>query len=147
MIGHWKPADVHNPHNFSTSWVEPSWQLNWSSLIQDHIAQLEPKPDYLVFNAGAWKHDLHDVRVQKSIVQALHETNITGIYKTTTFAKNMLRRGNFSYERTLCDIMKHCFNISWTASVNASEYTDNVHFRGDTYARMNRELLELLASI
>jgi hypothetical protein len=107
------------------------------------------KPDYLLYNAGMWAHDLNDPHVQKSIKDALDDTGIKGIYKTTTFQRNNRlgwRLGR--HDDANCRLMPYCLDLSWTRTIRGSKhYFDGKHFRAHVNKQMNDQLLGLLSQI
>mmetsp|Transcript_45929 Transcript_45929/g.112050 ORF Transcript_45929/g.112050 Transcript_45929/m.112050 type:complete len:377 (+) Transcript_45929:51-1181(+) len=120
------------------------WDYNWTSLIFQYVARMEPKPQYFVFNSGLWQnHDLDEPTIL-AIREALVENEIVGIYKTTTRAKN--ERGNKNlqpYEQVACEVFP-CLNLHWTADLPHRDYLDRVHFSGPAYRRMNQQLLDFI---
>jgi len=65
--GHWSvPHDIYQNKNQRSFTIQQQYNnstatyhslfgvtsYNWTQLLQDHIAQLEPPPTYLVFNTG-----------------------------------------------------------------------------------------------
>jgi hypothetical protein len=132
----------HTPH--------PSvWSYNWTDLITQYIAMLPYKPDYVIFNAGIWGHDLSKQHIRKSIVTALRDSNMTGIFKTTTTpdtneSHTQNRKG--SHDATMCKAMEgRCLNLSWTESLQGKEnYWDNWHFQPHVYEKMNKQLFDMI---
>jgi hypothetical protein len=91
--GHWDPLDVHWEHKLDYDF-DPNfawnYQKSWAHIIVHHLAKLPQKPQYLIFNAGLWPdHGLNSSDTIQSIIDALKENDIIGIYRTTT-----LKRGN-----------------------------------------------------
>jgi hypothetical protein len=125
------------------------WEYDWADTIRYHIAKLEPKPRYLIFNAGIWPHDLTDAEVVREIRQALDDTGMVGIYKTTTASRGANIAGNnlSPYEQHACKIFQYCLNLSWTEDVPYDQYWDRLHFVARPYNRMNEQLLDLLKEI
>lgn len=149
-----KGIDKRNRNNF-TDFLPRVWQYNWAGIIREHIGKLEPKPEYVVFNAGHHPHDLRHPWVVDGIRKALDETNITGIYRTTTYPNYVRKASQFrkgSHDEMLCHRSRrsfpHCLNVNWTASLNGPEhYYDRVHFKPHVNARMNMQLLEYLRDL
>jgi hypothetical protein len=149
--GHFSHTEVHAKHNLSRVYIPPVWNGDWGSVITHHIALLEPKPEYLVFNAGLWVHDLDDDAVRESIKQALRSTGIVGIYKTTTFTDEDFDPATFKKEERchdahVCELMQNrCLDMSWTMNLTGPlNYWDRNHFRAHAYTSMNLQLLKLL---
>jgi hypothetical protein len=148
--GHWSHDEVHSKHNLSGVYIRHNWMYDWPSLITEHISKLEPKPKYLVFNAGLWPHDLGQAAVLESIKQALDATNIVGIYKTTTYPDEVVDPANFTiqhgHDAHACKSMQNrCIDMSWTSNISGPlHYWDVNHFRSHVYTAMNMQMLNLL---
>merc|ERR1712238_23419 len=120
LHGHWNPENIFQKnhkleHNFST-YIPDAWNYTWAQGIREHLGKMDPKlmPTHLVFNQGLWTdHDLIDPKVQDSIIEALNDTGIKGIYKTTTELKRrkIVKRKN--YERDICNKLGKggCLNL------------------------------------
>lgn len=149
--GHWETpisaASTQQPVN-NTQW---SWgNYDWSQVIRYHISQLDPKPTHVVFNAGHHDHDLMSPAVQGGIQQALKDTNIIGIYKTTTRSRTASRTDHHGPGRDdaqLCgNVFSRCINVDWTGDLLGDDfYYDNLHMRGFANEILNVQLLEFLA--
>lgn len=171
--GHWDPATVflpevhanHSSHNndfppealvhkFS---VPPyTWTGNWTYTIRNHIAQFQPRPQFLVLNAGMWPHELSDNTTLPAIRATLDELGILGIYKTTTKQSHETSTEWEPHDVEGCRWLHYCLDVSWTANrndtnagvvVTKEDYMDGKHFKGHIYARMNQQLLRLLQEI
>lgn len=143
--GHWDAKEVYVKQSLSLQddSVPYQYQYNWTQIIRDYVSEMDPKPDYLVFNAAAHPHDLGDKTVQQSIVQALNEAGITGIYKTTTYPKI---KGKFqgAHDDELCRAVGHCINLNWTRSVPRKYYLDSLHFNSKVNTVMNKQFLQYI---
>lgn len=151
--GHWEaPFDIQHPpteSDFLNGNFNFSWRYDWNNTIRNHIAKLEPKPKYVVINAGHWKHDLGSIHVLRGIRKALDDTGIVGIYKTTT-AGQKETVGNSKPKRhdfEACKVLHYCYNVSWTAEVPEDQYWDGLHFLARTYQRLNEQLFGLIEEI
>ncbi len=143
--GHFFAGDVlmHRPAVLST--VSPLWKLDWPETITQHIAKLQPKPDFVVLNAGLWVNDYLNHGFQNAVVSALKAAGITGIWKTTTFlADKGYSPQSKQVDEAMCNLMSLCLNLSWTKSLNSTSYWDNFHFNEPIYKRMNIQLLGLI---
>lgn len=82
----------------SQSLVSPyAWTAyDWDQLITEHIAKLEPKPEFVIFNAGLHGHRLTSNETQQAILNAFKATNMVGIQKTTTRTSHLSRTSRFS---------------------------------------------------
>jgi hypothetical protein len=123
-------------------------------VITEHIGKLDPKPEYLVFNAGIWPHELANSTVLESIKQALRTTGIVGIYKTTTFPNEVFDPATFQktklcHDADVCESMQNrCLDMSWTMNLTGSKnYWDRFHFRSHVYTPMNLQFLKLLDNL
>ena len=151
--GHWRaPFDRQQLHMNVTAYNLPyEWDgYSWSNIVQDHLARLQPKPTYCVFNAGLHNHDLGRSRVQESLRQALDKSGIIGIYKTTTKTRALTRKKRFQrgrHDAALCGgaVFPNCLNLDWTGDlVGPDYYYDDVHLKVDGNNRINQQLLEYL---
>jgi len=161
--GHYDPKTAYEPevfaqhtaeNNVTISRVPPYlWRGNWSYVIREHLAWLQPKPKYVVINAGLWEdHDLgldlnNETTVLRDIQLALNETGMIGIYKSTTKVRGDTSTDLVPHDEAGCQLLPYCLNISWTGTVGPEGYQDDKHFRGHVYARMNRQLLDLIKTI
>jgi hypothetical protein len=168
--GQWLPEDVRerqqqlyessrtNATNFSTlafrseqevvSWTYTSW----NDTIYKHIAQLRPRPDFLIFNAGLHKHDFSVPEVPYSILIASLQNDIIPIYKTTTYPNYSMPVGKFhkaSHDKDLCGVVfPHCLDYSWTAPLRGyKDYFDIYHLKPQHNQRMNLQTLKYLKEI
>ena len=151
--GHWDVTDVHQSHELAVGPEPYTWQYDWDKVIRHHLANLRPKPEYVVLNAGLWRHnDLTKQRVRQGIQQALKDTNMTGIYRTTTFMvgqnytddPNDYHHGN---DGDMCRDIQFCMNVSWTAGLASEYYVDSAHFVDSVNNKMAMQLLELIAEL
>jgi hypothetical protein len=151
--GHWKPQDVYDgPISLDQDHFTPySYRYNWSGAIEHLLGNMNPKPEFVVFNSGLhFGHDLGESDVQQSIIQALNKTGITGIYKTTTHTRPEVRSGKMNYNRQhdheLCHLTGHCLNMSWTLGVPLKHYNpkDKLHYDYKVNKLMNGQLLNYL---
>jgi hypothetical protein len=151
--GHWAPQDVYDgPIALEQDHFTPySYRYNWSGAIEHLLGNMNPKPDFVVFNSGLHLgHDMGDSDVQQSIIRALNKTGITGIYKTTTHTKPEHVNGKMKYNRQhdheLCHLIGHCLNMSWTLGVPPNHYNrkDKLHYDYKVNKLMNDQLLNYL---
>ena len=125
------------------------WNGNWSTAIY-HLAALDPKPKYLVINAGAHKHDLNSPVVRAAIQKALNETGIIGIYKLTTFGRGGFEEGKrWKYhEKAMCELMdKRCLDYTWTRNLTKKSFTDHIHMYVNSRCSGCVNLLTCLACV
>jgi hypothetical protein len=150
-IGHLNGTDVLLEHGIdSGDFKEVLWNYgeNWADIITHHLAKLPQKPDYIIFNAGIWpNHGLESEIMQDAILQALEETSIVGIYKTTTRGVGGQGHLHDAHDANLCRKADYCLDLSWTAQVPAALYWDSYHFLSSVYNQMNVQLLDLLYRI
>ena len=150
--------DIHANHTLQNYWpvgrgdqVPPYvWSGNWTVVIRDHLGRMVPKPDYVVFNAGLWPHDLNnDTGVLEEIRQALDDSDMMGIYKTTTKVLSDNTTTLEDHDVRGCQILHYCLNIGWTGEITDPNMylPDGKHFKTPIYQQMNVQLLEMLASI
>lgn len=153
--GHWLARDAHKPHvlDFEKLQNDPFvWRQDWPGLIRNYLNKLTPKPDFLVFNEGLWiEHELGNVDVQQSIKDALEDTGIIGIYKTTTLpninsglAKRSAGVVFNRHDAAMCEMIENYLDFSWTKDLGDEHYWDGVHFKPHVNRGMNMELLDYL---
>jgi hypothetical protein len=153
--GHWDPPTVYDPSLHRSRATQPhtpargplpryTWRGNWTYVVRHYLAQLQPTPRYVVFNAGIWPHDLDRPETQTQLPLALHDQGMVGIYKTTTKKRNDRTTTLETHDEWGCSNLEHCLNLSWTGTLLPEDYTDEIHFQAPVYAKMNQQLLELL---
>jgi len=160
--GHWTPAEVHSSKHVKPNFTYPLspfvWRYDWGGLIREYLAKLEHKPQYLVFNEGLWvEHELRNAAVRQSIKDALDETGIIGIYKTTTLphfnTANSLMKIPASvvcnrHDKAMCDIMDgRCLDLSWTKYLGREHKWDRSHFTPHVNKVMVLQFLEMYNSL
>jgi len=153
--GHWSPLDVYEPQ-IHTNLSSPNrldrvtpylWRFNWTQIIRHHLAYLQPKPNYVVINAGMWAHDLNNVTLP-AIRQALDDTGMIGIYRTTTKTLEDTSTELMPHDAEACQWIHYCHDVSWTGNVtDPSEYSDLKHFRANMNRIIGQQLLDLLQHI
>jgi len=154
--GHWLPPEVHRDHgpmDFEKLQTDPfTWRYDWPGLIRHYLNDLNPKPDYLIFNEGLWiEHELGNAQVRQSIKDALDDTGIVGIYKTTTLpninsglAKRSAGVVFNRHDDAMCELIDNVLDFTWTKDLGGEHYWDGVHFMPHVNRGMNMELLDLL---
>ena len=151
--GHWDPRTVYQDdfsfHEQQQQQVPAThqnfrWRYStWSEIITNHLALLNPKPRYVVLNAGIWKQNDLTPPVFREIRQALDDHNMVGIYKTTTRRSWENYTNSQLHDHEGCRILHACLNLSWTGSLKfRGNYWDPVHFLAHT--KFNRQLLNLI---
>lgn len=135
--------------------VHRTWEYQWDDLIRKHIAPF--RVDYAIVNQGLWYYykitHLANVTVQDTIAKALKDTEIVGIYKTTSAGRKGKKYPDRPYERELCHKLPVCHNLSWTVFPpfsyrNKARYftPDGVHFKEPIYRFINEQLFDLIKS-
>jgi hypothetical protein len=127
----------------------------WNMTMHHHIARLQPKPQFLLFNAGLHPHDLHQKQVRQSILEVTNRHHIIPIYKTTTYPNNRsVGLYNFSltnHDATLCGnntLFPYCIDLSWTSQLFGNEhYYDYYHFKPFWNQYMNVQTLLYIQQI
>lgn len=156
--GHWQPEEVYKKHvlDFEQLQTDPFvWKYDWPALIRKYLSKLDPRPDYLVFNEGLWiEHELGDEDVRQSIKDALDDTGIIGIYKTTTLpninsglAKRSAGVVFNRHDDVMCDMFENYLDLTWTKDLGDEHYWDGVHFKPHVNRGMNMELLDKLQKL
>jgi hypothetical protein len=121
---------------------------NWSDIVNHHLSKLQPKPKFVVVNAGLWPHDFTNATVLTSVRHALDQHGMIGIYKTTTKPFADMSTMTDPYEVEACRILHYCLNLSWTGELNNREdFVDDKHFKASINRRFNEQLLDLVQQI
>ncbi|KAI2499396.1 hypothetical protein MHU86_15108 [Fragilaria crotonensis] len=150
--GHWEPGSVYGANRTrfekKSYFVPPTWRYNWQDLILNHIAKLEPKPDFVVLNAGHWAHDLVP-EVFEAIRNVTDMVGIKAIYATTTKSISDRDSSLRPHDVQGCEILEYCLNRSWTANItkNYEHYWDTKHFTARVNRMLNEQLMDLLDTI
>jgi hypothetical protein len=149
--GHWQPQALPFSISLDATALHDSpflWTYNtWSDMIQYHLANLQPKPQFVVINAGLWaNHGLNEI-VLSSIRQTLDDVGMIGIYKTTTKAANDITGPLRNHDNFGCRLLHYCLLYNWTAQLSQMHYWDRLHFRAHVNNRFNDELLEIIKMI
>ncbi|GKY99299.1 hypothetical protein MPSEU_000885000 [Mayamaea pseudoterrestris] len=126
------------------------WEaFSWGQVLQRHVAALgldDLGSVPVVFNAGLHKHNFPDAA--EDLIQALNQTNMHGVWKTTTYTKGQLLKSSslsiLPCDVTMCALLPRCLNVSWTSLINPDLYSDRLHFHEPVYRVMNEELLNIL---
>lgn len=128
-----------------------AWEYDWKGVILHHIAKLDPKPDFLIVNAGLHLHDLANTTIVQEIVDALNASGIIGIYKTTTYPDGHEAHKRFNrakHEKDCIKLFPHFLDMKWTADFNGKDhYYDVNHFMPHVNTLMNEKLLDLIGNI
>jgi hypothetical protein len=137
-VNQWK-----KPRSFDSKDGKAKWTYQWDSLIRRHLALLDPKPTHVVFNEGLWA-GLNNYSY-KIIQQALNDTNMTGIYKTTTKRSKEQTPDLNDFDAAGCEMFE-CLNLSWSyVLVMWPYYFDyGTHFTSQVYTLFNQQLLRIL---
>ena len=91
---------------------------------------------------------MNDTNVLPEIRQALDDTGMIGIYKTTTKGVRDTSTELEYHDAEGCKILHYCLNLNWTAEItDPNMYADTKHFKGPTYQKMNEQLLKVMDSI
>lgn len=123
------------------------WRGDWLRALRDHILQLQPKPDYVVFNAGLWPPGLNADNLSE-MASLLQQHNVTGIYKTTTRTELQNDTASEPHDVLGCHYLPYCFNLSWTGRLHgADHYADPTHFTPQINRQFNELFLDLLQQI
>ena len=163
--GHWNAATVYDDHgrqnSLSFAKVPYEWVQNtWDGFVANYISHMNPKPKYFVFNSGFWTgHMLGNDEVLETLRKSLHDNNIIGIYRTTTFRSDEQNYAQYEssiwrkHDRKVCNVFA-CLNVSWTSNLvvdgdsNKHDYfIDSIHFKSQVYNRINIEFFDLIKSL
>ena len=144
----------------SNKWNEWKYQ-HWNETIEYHIAQLKPKPQFLLFNAGLHNHDLHLASVRQSILDVTKRHDIIPIYRTTTYPNNqsigLHEFPQADHDSLLCGTQnnekhstnfQYCMDVSWTSLLNGNDdYYDYYHVKPYWNYYMNLQTLLYIQKI
>ena len=127
------------------------WEFpDWGSVIREHIANLRPKITHLVLNAGIWgNHFMENETARVDLKQAVEESNMTGIWKTTTyqFPDGPYENMNIS-DPLMCELFnRNCLDLTWSNCVRTKLMYDPIHFVEPVYRIFNEDLLENILKI
>lgn len=143
-----QPYGMEDQSQSKDAWV---WEYDWTGVILNHIAKLNPKPEYLVVNAGLHPNDLGNKTVVQEMLSALNATGIIGIYKTTTYPNGSTPTSRFrraSHDRGCVSQFPYSLDMKWTRDYNKDEhYYDENHFKPHINTLMNEQLLDLIQNI
>jgi hypothetical protein len=139
---------------FVHEWSNYTWSYkDWDDCVKSYISRLVPKPTHAIFNAGAHAHSFAEHGVGSRLIQALNDTGILGIWKTTSYERpepvnNNTRtqgRGNKESEYIMTKLFHpHVLDVGWTSKVRPEFYADLRHFLEPVYRIINEATLEML---
>lgn len=121
------------------------WMTNdWGWIVRNHLGKLDPPLTHIVFNAGIWPNNFGtNQTAREDLLQALDETNITGIWKTTSVhVWGGPWPGANVTDDAMCPLFRDCINITWTGKVWGEYSYDGIHYMEPIYRIINEELLE-----
>jgi len=153
--GHWEPSQIYANRTYTERVRNQeypvgnfSWQGDWEQTIRHYIANLVPKPNYVVLNAGLWPHDLNETSLGK-IRQALDDHGMVGIYKTTNKKFDESTTVLSQDDELGCQALHYCLNLSWTGLIrDENEFLDKKgHFGPNVNVNFTTQLLGLLKEI
>jgi hypothetical protein len=133
---------------------KPTWSFDtWDVAVTEYIAKLNPKPQFLVVNAGQFGHKFgpHEEGqpASKALADAVRQAKFEKTFwKTTTFMKGgdtFKVTGAEQIEETdayMCDLLGGCLSTAWTKSVKEGLYWDDRHFYEPIYRVINEDMLE-----
>jgi len=104
--------------------------------------------------AGHWANRFSDKDYVKLIVSLGSKVSKKFVWKTTTYSRSKDLNSTIKArvykirDSLMCsEESVHCFNLSWTESLDATSYRDNLHFKSEIYTKMNRQFVyEVLLS-
>lgn len=128
--------------------TEELWLYDWAGTIR-YLGSLAVPPKYVVINAGVWPHDLENATVRESIADALRETGMIGIYRTTTMDRGSeFEWQEYRHDWDMCALLDRCMNVSWTGALHGRKhYNDKFHFRAHVNQQFNEQLLDILRDL
>lgn len=148
---YWEYNAVHQSHELikerSKLPNNTSKILNWTLAINNFIANIKPKPEILVFNAGHWKHEFLDASAREKIIEVIAQNDMVSVYKTTSKRKEDNNTIMMEYEQEFCKLADYCLDLSWTGMLSPKMFWDGNHPVQPVYSWMNVKLLYLLSDI
>ena len=136
----------------------PLWEhADWAEMIQQELGRMNPKPEYVVMNAGVWENRFHEPEIRLHVSKALQDIGVKqAFWRTTTFEsprfhtgghQTAIRRKNVITDHSMCRVLGGCINVSFTARAHRDFFADMVHFHEPVYRLMNEELLAVLGKL
>jgi hypothetical protein len=118
---------------------------NWHEAVSFHIAELRPKPQFVVMNAGLWPNIFFNYsQTRKKLADAFQFTGMKGIWKTTTYRINGDPAPYSAGDSLMCEELGACLNLSWTAQLSPDMYWDRNHFYEPVYRQINEQMLGMM---
>ena len=122
------------------------WEAtDWSWVVRNHLAHLNPRPTHLVFNSGMWPSSFNDNQTAcDELVRTVESLNMTFIWRETIVpANHRLKRGNRKADNLMCGGHSGvCLNVAWTANLRSDLYWDPVHLFEPAYRSINEDLMK-----
>jgi hypothetical protein len=125
---------------------------DWAEFITNHIGRMDPKPDYLLLNAGLWGHRFGEPEVRQGLVDAAKEVGIKTFWRTTTKRMHGTRGlPVIESDRRMCKLLDGCINISFSDFTHPDHYDTRrlgqdhpgaAHFREPVSRIMNEMILD-----
>ncbi len=178
-FGHWRRPMKGRilPHQVHEEWMNRSsifrtnafrermnlvWNYSdWADTILNYVRYLNPRPTYIVMNAGIWKHRFCVSRHSKNGTMPLLNNNqatslsndtknlqramelvpeFQFVWRTTTFDEKG-ESPEFECDDVMCQLLPTCVNVSFTQSIKSAMYWDPVHFLEPVYRLLNEIML------
>jgi hypothetical protein len=155
--GNLNPAAVPAHLDLSVNYTTPLWQSDFADTITNHVALLQPKPEWLFMNEGIWKNAFGNKTYRDRVVNALDTHAIKGIWRTTTFDRkgslasylnNVNDNKGGNVDHMMCNYTSIvCMDISWQRDAPEHLYFDLWHGIEPLYRKYNEQLLAILAGL
>ena len=149
------PLRAHNSSSSSSSKKNATtttfvWEVaDWTWVLRNHVALLDPRPTHVVLNAGWWGSDYHlaaHKRQRRELVQTIQDKlNMTFLWRKTTASRDHRipnrKRGADQY---ICreNPPNSCIDTAWTKQIKDELYWDHIHMYEPVYRSLNEDLLE-----
>ena len=142
VYGRWHPYH----QNFSHT----PWHYYLPDFIKSVVIHLQPKPNVLILNDGAWlfKHKrlLNDKKYFNEVYQTVINSFEIVIWKTTNaFVDHSWSWGSDRMDAKWCQQPKIiCLNLSWTKDLVVEDFMDRIHFHSPVYWEITKQTLDIL---
>ncbi len=138
-----------------------AWEYaTWGDVLRYHVGNLGLGKDAaVVLNAGLHPHnfggnDTESSALRADLVDALQASRMIGIWKTTSYTLHEIRKSHHDSavpspsdsDRTMCDLIGRCLNMTWTIQLRTELYFDHLHFFEPVYRVLNEDLLGILGA-
>lgn len=129
---------IHQFHPRDIIWKSESW----AETLRTHVAQLNPRPEYVVLNGGPPMEATELAELKQSLEDL--GCIVQTFWKTTSYRRAAGRIDEEAElnDQHMCEELGGCLDISWTKKLKEKLYWDEIHNKEPVYRVMNEDLLE-----